>query len=430
MLRREIEERILEWKNGGAERCLIINGARQVGKTFIVKKFAAENYDFLVDINFAETPSAMKIFDGDLDIASILEGISLYSRDKTAPVPHRTLIFLDEIQLCPNARTALKFLALDGRFDVIASGSMLGLRYREVASYPTGYVDYLDMHPLSFREFLWANGVGDGITDMLKTRFETKTPVSEAAHSLLQRLFRQYVVVGGMPAVVSKFVKNHDYAEALRTQRSILRDYRDDIAKYAEGTEKIKAAACFDSIPAQLSKENKKFMYGVVEKNGKSSKYLGSVGWLTDAGIACACRNLSALEEPLAAYRQDDRFKIYMADTGLLVAMLDDGTNARIIEGDLGIYKGAVFENVVAQILSQKGHDLYYYNRNNTLEIDFVISSGGRVMPIEAKTGSKAKSLATILRERPGLEGIKLTGGNVGSAGNLTVLPQYMAMFL
>ncbi len=429
MLKREIEEQLVSWKNDKDKKCLIINGARQVGKTYIIKHFAENNYENVIEINFVQTPSYCKIFDGDLDITTIIANISLYTNSQL--VPNKTLIFLDEIQACPNARTALKFFAMDKRFDVIASGSLLGVNYQKVSSYPTGYVEFLEMHPLTFKEFLWANGVDDSVITIIKECFDKKECVNDAMNSKLLELFKQYIVVGGMPDVVNSFVNNHDYAKVLKLQKGILEDYKNDIAKYAESTEKVKAAACFNSIPSQLAKENKKFMYSVVEKNSKSSKYLGSINWILDAGIAVQCKNVNTLELPLVAYAQDDYFKIYMADTGLLVAMLDDGTNIQIIEGNLGIYKGAIFENIIAQILYSNGNKLYFHTKNNSLELDFLISKNGIITPIEVKANSnKAKSLALTLKQNPSMQGIKLINGNVGVVGNLTTLPLYMAMLI
>lgn len=431
MLKRTIESELMAWKNNPDKKCLMIEGARQVGKTYIIKHFAQENYKHFVELNFITSPSYGKIFDGDLDMKTILANISLYTSYGEQLVPHETLIFLDEIEACPNARTALKFFALDGRFDVISSGSMLGISYSKVASYPTGYVEYLKMHPLSFEEFLWASGVSEGIISMLKACYDNKEKVNDAMNDRMLELFRQYIVIGGMPDVVNGFVTDHNYATALTRQRSIVKDYENDIAKYAVSTEKVKARACFRSVPAQLSKENKKFMYGVVEKNSKSSKYSGSINWLIDAGIVTMCKNLSALDVPLVGYAEEDHFKMYMADTGLLVSMLDDGTNAALIDGNLGIYKGAVFENVIAQILTSHGIPLYYYQRNHTLELDFVLAKNARIVPVEVKAeNNKAKSLRTALNENADMHGLKFTSGNIGENDRMLTCPLYMAMFL
>lgn len=431
MLKREIEIKLVEWKNQVDKKCLIISGARQVGKTYIVEKFAKKNYEHFVEINFVENPTAKKIFDGDLDITTILANISLYLPEQSTLIPNKTLIFLDEIQACPNARTALKFFAIDKRFDVIASGSLLGINYEQVSSYPTGYVEFLEMNPLSFKEFLWANGVDESVISIIKNCLKNKSVVNEAMNSKLLEYFKQYIVVGGMPNIVNTFVNNHNFEETLNLQRNILIDYKNDIAKYAQSTEKVKAKACFESIPAQLAKKNKKFMYSAFDKNGKSQKYSGSINWLIDAGIVNICNNVSTLDLPLIAYKEENYFKLYMADTGLLVSMLDDGTNAQIMEGNLGIYKGAIFENIIAQILHTNGNKLYFYNRNNTLELDFVLSKNAQITPVEVKANNnKAKSLSTILKENKNMQGIKLVYGNVGQIGNMLTLPLYMAMFL
>lgn len=366
-----------------------------------------------------------------MNVDTILSNITLYASCDCKITPGKTLIFLDEIQACPQARTALKFFSVDGRYDVIASGSMLGISCNNVPSYPTGYVEYLRMYPLTFEEFLWANNVSADIISNIRNSYEEKTEVNIALNEKMHQLFRQYIVVGGMPEVVQSFVTEHNYSTVLKLQRAILKDYENDIAKYAESTEKVKARACFKSIPTQLAKENKKFTYSVVEKNSKSSKYLGSINWLIDAGIVNICKNLSRLESPLIAFAQDEYYKIYMNDTGLLVAMLDNGTNAQIIEGDLGIYKGAIFENLIAQVLIANSRPLYFYNRNNSLELDFIIANDGAIIPIEVKVANnKAKSLITLLSENNEMRGIKLVAGNVGVHEQLTTYPVYMAMFL
>lgn len=265
----------------------------------------------------------------------------------------------------------------------------------------------------------------------LQQCYENIEEVNEAMNVKIQDLFKQYMVVGGMPEVVNSFVTEHNYATVLKIQRAIVKDYENDIAKYAESGEKVKAKACFKSIPVQLSRTNKKFMYSIVEKNSKSSKYIDSVNWLIDVGIVARCNNLSRLELPLMGYAQENNFKIYMSDTGLLVSMLDDETNVQIIEGNLGIYSGAVFENVVAQILRAHSRQLYFFNRNNSLEIDFIISQDRKVIPIEVKAGNnKTKSLRVLLDENPTMQGIKLVNGNVGYRDRATIYPHYMSMFL
>ena len=368
MLKRKIYQSLIEWKKQTEKMCLVVKGARQVGKTFIIDKFARENYENYVYINFDENPGYKVIFDGDLDVNNLIKQISLRVPNVSL-VPHKTIIFLDEIQNCPNARTALKFLALDKRFDVIASGSLLGINYKEVESFPVGYTEQLEMYSLDFEEFLWANGIEEQSILDVKEFFDKKEVVPQAMHERMMELFKEYIVVGGMPRVVNDFVKNHNFANVLKIQKAIISDYEDDIAKYADGSEKAKARACFLSIPKHLSKDYKKFRYSLVMPSGSSRKYAGSLMWLYDAGIINFCHNLEIPQLPLEGNSKSDTFKVYMRDTGLLVAMLDEGTQEDIIDGNLGIYKGAIYENIIGDILAKKGKKLYYFEYNSTLEV-------------------------------------------------------------
>jgi predicted AAA+ superfamily ATPase len=431
MLRRKIYDALVNWKNSPERLCLIVRGARQVGKTYIIEQFAQENYKNFIRINFDETPAYKAIFDGDLDIETLIKQISLRV-PRAELVPGKTLIFLDEIQNCPRARTALKFLAIDRRFDVVASGSMLGINYKDVPSYPVGYVDQMEMHSLDFEEFLWANGVSEQSVADIRAYYDRRETVPAAMHERMMELFKEYIVVGGMPRVVSEFVATHDFSRVLRLQRAIISDYTDDIAKYAEGPEKTKARACFQSIPKHLAKDYKKFRYSLVEKGGTARKLGGSLMWLYDAGIINFCYNLSAPELPLEGNAMSDVFKVYMRDTGLLMAMLEDGSQADIIDGDLGIYKGAVYENIIADIFGKAGKKLYYFERNNKLEIDFFIRRDKQAVAVEVKSAdnTKSKSLTSVLENYGVKHGIKLSAKNVGAADKTDILPLYMAMFL
>ena len=347
-------------------------------------------------------------------------------------VPHKTIIFLDEIQNCPNARTALKFLALDKRFDVIASGSLLGINYKEVESFPVGYTEQLEMYSLDFEEFLWANGIEEQSILDVKEFFDKKEVVPQAMHERMMELFKEYIVVGGMPRVVNDFVKNHNFANVLKIQKAIISDYEDDIAKYADGSEKAKARACFLSIPKHLSKDYKKFRYSLVMPSGSSRKYAGSLMWLYDAGIINFCHNLEIPQLPLEGNSKSDTFKVYMRDTGLLVAMLDEGTQEDIIDGNLGIYKGAIYENIIGDVLAKKGKKLYYFEYNSTLEVDFFIRYERVITAIEVKSSgnSKSKSLETLMEKYGVKKGIKLAPSNYGKKGEIDIFPIYMAMFL
>lgn len=431
MLARKITDQLLEWKNRPDAMCLVVEGARQVGKTYAIEAFAGEHYEHRVTMNFELNPLYREIFSGSLDVDSIISRMMPLFPD-TRFIPGDTLIFLDEIQSCPNARTALKFFSLDGRFDVIASGSLLGINYGEVSSFPVGYTDRLAMHSLDFEEFLWACGIGQETVDFLRQCFNERRPVPQAMHERMMRLFREYIVTGGMPRVVRAFAAHRDFGEALRIQRAILADYEDDIAKYAKGSEKTKARACFHSIPKQLSRDYKKFSYSVVERKAGARKYGSSLQWLYDAGIVNFCHNMELPELPLEGNAQNDAFKVYMRDTGLLVAMLEDGSQRGIISGNLGIYKGAIYENIVADVFAKRGKRLYYFESNSKLEMDFIIRYEGRAAAVEVKsaTNRKAKSMESLIRNYGVAHGFKLSPANMGDAGQVETIPLYMAMFL
>lgn len=431
MLERKIEKKLLEWKNNPDKMCLVVKGARQVGKTYIIDKFARENYEFYVYINFDQNENYKTIFEGDLDIETLIKQISLRVPNAQL-VPNKTLIFLDEIQNCPKARTALKFFALDKRFDVIASGSLLGINYKNVTSYPVGYVEHLEMNSLDFEEFCWANGVSKQSILELKEYFINKKQIPGAMHERMMELFKEFIVVGGMPRVVADFVTNHNFANVLKIQKGIIDDYLDDIAKYAEMNEKTKARACFLSIPKHLSKDYKKFRYSLVDKNGSERKYSGSLMWLYDAGIINFCYNLSKPELPLEGNSKSDEFKVYMKDTGLLMAMLEEGSQEDIIDGNLGIYKGAIYENIIADIFAKNNKKLYYFEYKSRLEIDFFIRYNKKATAIEVKAAdnTKSKSLNSLIENWNIEKGIKLSSKNIGSKDKIDNYPLYMAMFL
>lgn len=431
MLKRKIEKELICWKNKKDKMCLVIKGARQVGKTYIIDKFARENYKNYIYMNFDEKPSYKDIFEGNLDPETIIKQITV-NIPNVSLVPNKTIIFLDEIQNCPKARTALKFLSIDKRFDVIASGSLLGINYKEVPSFPVGYVENIEMYSLDFEEFLWANGISEQAVEYIKEYFEKNEEVPKAMHDKMMELFREYIVVGGMPRVVSKFVETHNFSNVLKIQKDIIDNYLDDIAKYAVETEKAKARECFLSIPKQLAKDYKKFQYSLVETKGTSRKFAGSLMWLYDAGIVNYCYNLGLPKLPLEGNGINNQFKIYMNDTGLLVSMLEEGSQKDIIDGNLGIYKGAIFENIIAEIFTKLGKKLYYFEYRNQLEMDFMIRYKNVATAVEVKSAenTKAKSMTNIINNWKVPCGIKLSGKNV--RGNETVrnYPLYMAMFL
>lgn len=431
MLKRKIEKELIEWKNKEEKMCLVVKGARQVGKTYIIDKFAKENYKNYIYMNFDEMPSYKDIFNGDLDPETIIKQITLNIPNVNL-VPNETIIFLDEIQNCPRARTALKFLSIDKRFDVIASGSLLGINYEDVPSFPVGYVENLEMHSLDFEEFLWANGMSEEGISYLREYFEKNEEIPSSTHNKMMNMFKEYIVVGGMPRVVNEYSTTHNFSKVLKMQRDIIDNYLDDIAKYAISSEKAKARECFLSIPKQLAKDYKKFQYTLVDERGSARKFAGSLMWLYDAGIINYCYNLRNPELPLAGNSINNQFKIYMNDTGLLVSMLEEGTARDIINGNLGIYKGAIYENIIADIFNKLGRKLYYFEYRNRLEMDFIIRYKDKVTAVEVKSAenTKAKSMTNIIQNWKVPQGIKLSSKNI--SGNETVMnyPLYMAMFL
>lgn len=433
MLKRKIYEDMLRWKNKNNKKCLLIKGARQVGKTYIIDKFCRENYKNYVYINFYEHEEYNSIFDGNYDVDYITEQITI-NIPTAKLVSNETVIFLDEIQECPRAIAALKFLNIDGKYDIIASGSLLGISYKNIPSYPVGYVEHLEMNSLDFEEFCWANGMSEEALGLLKKYFVEKKKIPDSIHNKMMELFKKYIVIGGMPAVVQDFTINHDYNEVLKIQKDIVEDYRLDIAKYAKETEKAKIRECFDSIPKHLAQDNKKFRYGLVSNGGKAEKYQSSLQWLFDAGIINFCYNLSIPEMPLEGNAKSDIFKVYMKDTGLLMSMLEDGVQKEVINGNLGVYKGAIYENIIGEIFAKSGKKLYYFDYNSTLEIDFFIRYEDVITAVEVKSGdnTKSKSLNSVMTNWGVKKGIRLSSKNIGEFNSTDVMfiPLYMSMFL
>ena len=436
MLKRKIEQRLTEWKNTPNKKPLIIKGCRQCGKTFSVLEFAKRNYTHVVYLNFFENPDYTSVFAGSLEIDNIIMMLSALLGKSAVFVPGETVIVLDEIQDCPEARTALKFFRIDGRFDVIGTGSLLGVKGygKEPKSIPVGSETVIDMYPLDFEEFLWANGISDALIQMLKQHLENETPIPEALHNRMRQLLLQYTIVGGMPDAVQTFVDTRQMDEVLRIQRDIVRSYEDDMVKYAERKDKSRIKECFQSIPKQLSKENKKFQYSVVKKGSTAAKYAGSLQWIEDAGIIARCYNLSITELPLDGNAVEDVFKVYMRDCGLFVSMLEDGTQFDILQGNLFGYKGAIFENLIADIFGKMGRKLYYFHKDSGLEVDFVIRHHGvcTLVEVKAATGN-TKSTKTILRHPEKYHvhhAIKLGDYNVGRNEQILTLPLYMAFLL
>ncbi len=442
MLKRKIESVLVEWKNSESKKPLVIKGIRQCGKTYIVQKFARENYENVVYMNFILEPDIKSAFSGNMDVDTITLNLSALIPGSRF-IQGKTCIILDEIQECREARTALKSFQLDGRFDVIATGSLLGVRgygrsekkmEGRQDSIPVGYETVIEMYPLDFEEFLWANGINDKVIDSVKSCFESETIVPDGIHKVMMELLYRYVIVGGLPEVVNTFLETKNIELTYKVQRNLIAGYEEDMVKYADDADKSRIRECFESIPKQLAKENKKFQYSLVRKGGRSAQYIGSIQWLEDAGLVQRCYNTQITELPLEGNSIKDCFKLYAADIGLLVAMLDYGTQADILKGNLLGYKGAIFENLMADFLCKSGQKLYYFQKDSGLELDFLVRYKGEcvVLEVKAKSG-KAKSLKTVLKNKSVYHvnhAIKLGKYNVGREEEILTIPLYMGFLI
>ena len=443
MLKRKIETYLAGWKSTENRKPLVIKGIRQCGKTFIVRKFANENYESVIYINFILEPDKKSAFIGNIDVDTITLNLSALIPDSRF-IEGKTCIILDEIQECKEARTSLKSFHIDGRFDVIATGSLLGVKgygnkkkkdsEEGQDSVPVGYETIIDMYPLDFEEFLWANGIGDAVVDSVKSCFKNGKPVPEGIHKAMMELLYRYVIVGGLPEAVNCFLETKNIGLIYKVQRNLITEYGEDMVKYADDADKPRIRECFESIPRQLAKENKKFQYSVIRKGGRASQYIGSIQWLEDAGIARRCYNLQATELPLEGNSIQDCFKVYTTDIGILMAMLDYGAQADILKGNLYGYKGAIFENLMADFLCKSGQRLYYFHKDSGLELDFLVRFRNECVILEVKArGGKAKSMATILKNKGTYHvnnAIKLGRYNVGREGAILTIPLYMGFLI
>ena len=433
MLYRRAYEKLREWKESDKKKALCIFGARQIGKTTIIRHFGAENYENMVEINFVTDKDAAKIFDGPLDADTIITNLTAYVRKPMEP--GKTLIFFDEVQECPDVRTAIKFLVEDSRFDYIESGSLLGVKYKEIRSYPVGYEDIYRMYPMDFEEFLIANGVQEQTLAYLKDCFDNLSPVSDSVHDTLNRLFMSYIVVGGMPETVQIYVDTHDIGKVIENQNSILDLYRLDIARYADGNNKVKIKAIFDSIPSQLNDRNRRFILTDVDGHGRHNRYANSFNWLDDSGTALPCYNVTEPRPPLKLNEKHNLFKLFMNDTGLLCAACMENIQFDILNGDLSINMGSVLENVMAQQLAANGFSLYYFDAKKYGEVDFVVQKGLKVDLVEIKSGKDYKVHASLNKVRRGSQwqtgqSYVFCRGNIEKEDGVIYLPWYEIMFL
>lgn len=435
MLKRKATDAIKNWVNSKKKKCLVVQGARQTGKTYIIERFAEESYEEFVEINFKQMPSAMDIFSGDLTVDNMVMAMRFRFPEKKI-IPGKTMIFLDEIQECQEAITSLKFWALDNRYDVIVSGSLLGIDYKRASSYPVGYVDYLRMYGIDFEEFLWGMGISDDMVKKLRDYFESRSVIPEAINSQMMSYYRQYIAIGGMPEAVQKYIDTKDFREVDRIQRNLLQGYQYDIAHYATAEEKVKAEKCYLSLAKQLlDKENHKFQYKEVEHGGRAQKFFSSVEWLLRADMVHLCKRVTDIRFDLGDYARDDFFRAYTTDLSLLMAMKDFSLKQHIVENTLsGNSKGGIFECAIADALYKKGYQLYFYkNETSKKEIDVIIQQDGKVVPIEVKSGNtRANSLKSLMRKNKDIcLGYKFVDGNIGvSEDGIITLPLYMIVFI
>lgn len=434
MLKRKATENIENWIKTKNKKCLLVQGPRQVGKTYLVEHFAANHYEDFIEINFKEMPSAREIFTGDLTVDKMVMAIKFRFPEKKL-LPKKTLIFLDEIQECEEAITSLKFWAIDNQFDVIASGSLLGIDYKRASSYPVGYVDYLKLYGLDFEEFLWAMGISSEMVSFLKDSLSSKAIIPGAINSQMLSYYRQYIAIGGMPEVVQKYVDTKDFREVDKIQKNLLMGYQYDIAHYASAEEKVKAEKCYLSLSKQLlDKENHKFQYKEVEKGGRAQKYYSSIEWLIRADIIHLCRRVTDIKFDLDDYAKDDFFRAYTTDLSLLMAMKDFSIKQHIVENTLtGSSKGGIYECAISDALYKKGYKLYFYKNETTKrELDFIIQNDGKVVPIEVKSSNnRANSLSLLMKGNKISSGYKFIDGNIGiSEEGIITLPLYMVAFI
>ena len=432
MLKRKILDKLLEWKSNKDKKSLIIEGARQVGKTFIINYFGNNYYEQFIYINFLSNPKYKEIFIDNIDFKNVINKLKRYPEFKNINFDNECLLFIDEIQECPEAITSLKFLTINEKFNVIASGSYLGLKFNKNAnfSYPVGYIEVIKLNPLDFEEFLWANDVQLNDIKEIKDCFNNKKKINNELHQYMIEKFKQYILVGGMPAAINEFIKEENYFKVREIQKQIIEYYFNEANRYANTSDKLKIRECLLSIPNQLSKENKKFMFSHLNNNARSKWYMSAIQWLIDSNIVNICKRISRIENPLNAFEITSDFKLYMSDTGLLCSMIDDSIiNLVLAKNENFIFKGALYENMISQILIANNFKLRYFKPNQSLEIDFILSfQKGNPILLEVKSGnSRSKSLFTFLDKNKNLIGIKCTNENINFKNNQILnIPWYL----
>ena len=434
-LTRKIDSFLIDWKNSEERFPLIVKGARQIGKTEAINHFAKNNYKSVVEINFVLQKQFKDIFDDGFEVDTILKNISLKNPDFEFPVGE-TLIFFDEIQDCINCATSLKSFKLDGRYDVICSGSLMGINYNEIESNSVGYKEDYEMYSLDFEEYLWAKGYKTEQIEELYQKLLTTNPLSNVEYDVMLENFREYMVLGGMPAVVFAFITQKNYSGTLKLQKQLLLDYEEDITKYAHGLDKGKILDIYRKIPVFLGKDNKKFQISKVRSGARNRDYVGTVEWLNNAGIINVCYCMSSPELPLKGNYNPDNYKIYYRDTGLLVGSLDEEVQQDLRNNkNFNTYKGALYENAVGDMLVKQGYNLYFYrNEKGTLEMDFFVRDANSLIPVEVKANDASTPSLNSLIEKETYEdikyGIKLANKNIGFNGKFYTIPYFLTFML
>lgn len=436
IIRRKIDAFLREWKERNEHKPLIVKGARQIGKTFSIEAFAKANYAHTISINFVLQPKYRTIFDDGYEVDSIIKNVTLINPTATIEAGN-TLIFFDELQQVPAAATSLKSFAIDGRYDVICSGSLMGLNYNEIESNSVGYKEDYTMYSLDFEEFLWAKGYQDEQIEILYNKMRSITPLSTTEMNTLSSLFNDYMIVGGMPAVVNSYLSNGHFGGILALQNQLMLDYEEDITKYATGLDKGRIKNVYEHISVFLARPNKKFQISKIGRNARTRDYIGTVEWLSDAGIVHICHCLEQAALPLKGNYIANNYKLYYHDTGMLIASLDEEAQMDLRENkNFNTYKGAIYENVIGEILVKQGYDLYFYrNEKSTIEMDFFIRNTESLIPIEVKAQDGAtKSLNKLIIDNdsyPDIRfGIKLCNKNIGFNGRFYTFPYFLAFLL
>lgn len=435
LLKRKVDTYLANWKTQDAHKPLIIKGARQVGKTESIKAFAYGNYESVININFVLQKKYRRIFEDGYEVERIIKNITLLDPSYTF-IPGKTILFFDELQACPDCATSLKSFMIDGRFDVICSGSLMGINYKEIESNSVGYKDDYEMHSMDFEEFLWALGYDEARVEDLYSHMKGLVPFSDLEMKVMLEHFHDYMTIGGMPEVVNTFVKNKNFSGTLQLQRQLLKDYEDDITKYAEGLDKAKIKNIFNHISVFLAKDNKKYQISKVAKGARNREYIGTVDWLADAGIVNVCYCLSNVELPLKGNYEANNYRIYFRDTDLLIASLDDEAQEDLrANKNFGTYKGAIYENIVGDMLVKQGYELFFYkNEQGTLEMDFFVRDKDSLVPVEVKSknGATASLVNLITKDKYSdiKYGIKLAERNIGFENGFFTFPYFLTFLL